>query len=468
MLFNSSIFAVFIALLLPLYAILPASRPRKLLLLVASYLFYANWDWRYLSLLLISTAIDYHAGKRLARTDRLGARRGWLFASLFTNLGFLGVFKYGNFFIELAEPIWSSLGIVPIRFPGNIPVGISFYTFQTMSYTIDIYRKKTSPCGCLLDFALYVSFFAQLVAGPIVRSTQFLPQIVSMKQLRMGNVSSGTHRFLLGLFKKVAIADNVGLFVDTIFQAPGGYGAITLWGGAFAFVLQVYCDFSAYSDMAVGIGRAFGIKLPENFKNPYLARSITEFWQRWHISLSTWLRDYLFIPLGGSRKGLSRTYANLFITMFLGGLWHGAALTYVVWGGLHGLILMLERILGIGTSVRDENRGGFFGVVRGIITVSIHAVGLVIFRSADLPTAWQYITRMVTAWESLGGEQMALGWTGALILLCTGQYFIERHGIDRPLWIEMPAAVQGAALAMLLYLTAWFQADKVAFIYFQF
>ncbi|NNE06971.1 MAG: MBOAT family protein, partial [Gemmatimonadetes bacterium] len=320
MLFNSSIFAVFLAVLLPLYALLRASAHRKVLLLVASYLFYANWDWRYLSLLLISTAVDYHAGRRLARTDAPGARRAWLLASLVTNLGFLGVFKYGNFIIDLAAPLWTALGVEPIRFPGSIPVGISFYTFQTMSYTIDIYRRKAEPSRRLLDFALYVSFFAQLVAGPIVRSGEFLPQITAMKNLRMGNVSSGTQRFLLGLFKKVAIADNVALFVDNVFQAPQSHSALMLWGGAFGFTLQVYCDFSAYSDMAVGIGRAFNIKLPENFRNPYLARSITEFWQRWHISLSTWLRDYLYIPLGGSRKGPGRTYFNLLITMFLGGL----------------------------------------------------------------------------------------------------------------------------------------------------
>ncbi|NNE07266.1 MAG: MBOAT family protein, partial [Gemmatimonadetes bacterium] len=243
---------------------------------------------------------------------------------------------------------------------------------------------------------------------------------------------------------------------------------LMLWGGAFGFTLQVYCDFSAYSDMAVGIGRAFNIKLPENFRNPYLARSITEFWQRWHISLSTWLRDYLYIPLGGSRKGPGRTYFNLLITMFLGGLWHGAALTYVVWGGLHGLLLAAERFFRIGTDMHDENRGGLIGVVRGIMTVSLHAAGLVIFRAADLPTAWHYLARMMTAWEIHGDERLAIAWIGALVLLCTGQFLIERHRIDRPCWIELPAFAQGIALAAILYMTAWFQADKVAFIYFQF
>lgn len=468
MLFNSSIFAVFIALLLPLYALLRASGHRKLLLLAASYLFYSHWDWRYLSLLLISTVVDYHAGRMLARTEAPGARRKWLLASLLTNLGFLGVFKYGNFIIDLAGPLWTVAGIEPMRFPGGIPIGISFYTFQTMSYTIDIYRRKAEPCERLLDFALYVSFFAQLVAGPIVRARTFLPQIEIMKDLRMGNISLGTHRFLLGLFKKVAIADNAALFVDNVFQAPGSFGALTLWGGMFAFLLQLYCDFSAYSDMAIGIGQAFGIKIPENFRNPYLARSITEFWQRWHISLSTWLRDYLYISLGGNKKGVNRTYVNLMITMILGGLWHGAGLTYVVWGALHGLFLAVERLLRIGTDMADERRSGLLGVMRGIVTVTLFGLSLVIFRAADLSTAWLYLSRMFTVWTHLDGERMAVGWTFGLILFCTGQYLIERHRIHRPMWSELPAFAQGIALAALLYVTAWFQADKVAFIYFQF
>ena len=344
MLFNSAIFAVFILIVFPLYALSRGTSFARVVLLVASYAFYANWDVRYLPLLWISTLVDYTAGRRMAASDDPRTRRLWLLASLSTNLGLLGIFKYGNFLLETASPVWTAIGVDPPMLPGGIPVGISFYTFQTLSYTIDVYRRQLEPCDRPIDFAVFVAFFPQLVAGPIVRASELLPQLRKLPPIRGEEVAAGMQRFALGLMKKVVIADNVGLFVDQVFAAPSEYSAFTLWFAAYGFALQIYCDFSGYTDMAIGLGRAFGLRIPENFNVPYLAVSITDFWRKWHMTLSRWLRDYLYIPLGGSRGSQSATYRNLMITMLLGGLWHGAAWTFVLWGALHGAWLAIARV----------------------------------------------------------------------------------------------------------------------------
>ena len=467
--FNSSVFALFLAVLLALYGVVRRAGARKALLLVASYLFYAQWDWRYLSLLVLSTGVDYIAGARMQAASQPARRRLWLLASLITNLGVLATFKYGNFLLGSLDPLWSQFGIVVPELPTEIPVGISFYTFQTLSYTIDIYRRKTKPTKSLLDFALFVSFFPQLVAGPIVRSTEFLPQLKSMQNLQAERVASGLQRFLLGLFKKVVIADNVALFVDNVFASPGEHGALTLWCGAWGFALQIYCDFSAYTDMALGAARAFGFKLPENFDAPYLSRSITEFWRRWHLSLSSWLRDYLYIPLGGSRHGAAKTYRNLMATMLLGGLWHGASWTFVLWGGLHGLFLAVERLRGVRVE-EDASAGWTLGaIVRGLFTFQLVSITWVVFRASDFTELGIYVERMLTAWDGPShGVDMGLRWAGALALLSIGQLFMRRFDWQHTIWNRLPAAAQGAALAGLLLLVSAFQTEGVAFLYFQF
>jgi len=469
LLFNSVIFCVFMMVLLPLYWGIRHSTARKWLLLFASYAFYAHWDYRYLSLLLLSTAVDFLAGRRLARVQGRALRRFWLLASLITNLGVLAVFKYGNFLIASAAPLWAWLGVTPLHFPDTIPVGISFYTFQTLSYTIDVYRGRTSECRSLLDFALFVSFFAQLVAGPIVRSTEFLPQLKRMTNLRAASVVSGAQLFMVGLFKKVILADNVGLYVDEVFGQPGNYSAPVLWCGACGFALQIYCDFSGYSDMAIGIGRAFGLQLPENFRAPYLARSITEFWRRWHISLSRWLRDYLYIPLGGNRRGPRRTYANLMLTMLLGGLWHGASWTFVAWGGFHGALLALERLMGWGTDAADRGLRRPTDWLRAVITFMLICISWVMFRADGFPQMFLYLKRMFTAWDYQSpAEAQGLFWVVTMVFLVGGQYLHHGFQIRRRVWDPLPAPLQGLALATLVILLFWYRVDEIAFIYFQF
>jgi len=467
--FNSALFALFFVSLLTLYAFLRHTNARKSLLLVASYLFYAGWDWRYLSLLLLSTGVDFVAGARMHAHTENARRRLWLCVSLVTNLGLLATFKYGNFLLANLDPAWAALGVKPPQLPAEIPVGISFYTFQTLSYTIDIYRRNTAPTKSLLDFAVFVSFFPQLVAGPIVRSTEFLPQLRTLADVQAERVASGLQRFLLGLFKKVVIADNVALFVDNVFASPVDHGALTLWCAAWGFALQIYCDFSAYTDMALGAARAFGFTLPENFAAPYLSRSITEFWRRWHLSLSSWLRDYLYIPMGGSRFGALKTYRNLMATMLLGGLWHGASWTFVLWGGLHGIFLALERLRGVRAQAdptRDWSPGA---LIRAFFTFQLVALTWVVFRAEDFGQLRVFVARMFFAWDGpQHGAQIGLRWAAVLAALTLGQFLSRRYDLQQRGWDRLPSLVQGAALALLLVLVSTFQTDGAAFLYFQF
>ena len=466
MLFNSQIFALFFIAVLAGYAALRRRSSRHVLLLVASYLFYAEWDARYLVLLMLSTAVDYTAGRALHASAVPSIRRRWLFVSLLTNLGILAAFKYGGFLVENLAVVLPGVAPLGGLFPSEIPLGISFYTFQTLSYTIDVYRRQAEPARSPLEFALYVSFFGQLVAGPIVRARDFLPQLRLQGDLRLGEVSAGVQRFLFGLFKKVVVADNAAIFVDSVFDAPGQYGAITLWCAAYAFALQIYCDFSGYTDMAIGIGRAFGLRIPENFDLPYVSRSITEFWRRWHLSLSTWLRDYLYISLGGSRRGRWRTGRNLMLTMLLGGLWHGAAWNFVIWGGFHGVLLAMERALGVG---REPATGGLRDGLRWFVTLHLVCLGWVIFRIDGLDSLGIQVGRMLTDWAVVDAATgVGLGWAVALWALVALQFVEGSSGRWSRTWEEAPSWLQGAALAGLILLTGWLHVDQAAFIYFQF
>ncbi len=318
---------------------------RKIWLLIASYVFYAGWDWRFLSLIAISTLVDYLAAMALKRTETTGLRRVCLVASCLANLGILGFFKYYNFFIDSVSAVLHPLGIEAGDRALEIvlPVGISFFTFQSMSYTFDVYRRRLEPTTNLLDFALFVAFFPQLVAGPIVRAAHFLPQLRRRPRFAGVDVRGCLTLFLLGFIKKSCVADNVSPFVDPVFAEPNAYTAGSVWIAVLLYAVQIYCDFSGYTDMAIACAGLLGYELGPNFNFPYLAASVTEFWRRWHISLSSWLRDYLYIPLGGNRGSRLFTYRNLMLTMLLGGLWHGAAWTFVVWGAFHGLALVLHR-----------------------------------------------------------------------------------------------------------------------------
>ncbi|HSO50062.1 MAG TPA: MBOAT family protein, partial [Acidimicrobiia bacterium] len=373
MFFNSLAFAVFLPTVVGLYWIVPA-RHRTVLLLLASYVFYGWWDVRFLSLIVISTLVDFMVGRRLGITEDPRHRKRWLLVSVIANLGMLGFFKYWGFFVDSAATLLSSFGLEP-NLPllqVVLPVGISFYTFQTLSYTIDVYRRHLEPEASLTRFALFVAFFPQLVAGPIERARHLLPQLRNLPSTPRQIDWSGSSKLIVrGLFRKVVIADGLAPLVNEVFATPGRYGSITVALGVIAFSLQIYGDFAGYTDIARGTARLFGVDLMENFKAPYLSRGFSEFWRRWHISLSTWLRDYLYLPLGGSRGGRLATSRNVMLTMLLGGLWHGAAWGFVVWGGLHGVYLVVERwVLRDRTKDGDKSRGLPVILVFAIVTLT--------------------------------------------------------------------------------------------------
>jgi alginate O-acetyltransferase complex protein AlgI len=348
LLFHTTEFAFFFALVWCLYWIVHRrAKWRLILLTLASWGFYAAWDWRFLGLLWLSTAIDYLCARQLSRTEDPRRRRLWLGISVVVNLGVLATFKYLDFFASSTatllrvfgmQPDWPTLGIV-------LPVGISFYTFQTLSYTIDVYRRRIDACDDPWAFAAYVAFFPQLVAGPIERAEHLLARLRQGPVLRATDQIEGVRRFLVGLWKKLVVADNLGAYVDWVFATPSSdIAPYQVALGTLAFAGQIWADFSGYTDMALGVARTLGVSLSENFDAPYLARGPRDFWRRWHITLSTWLRDYVYIPLGGNRHGPARTALALAVTMLLGGLWHGAAWTFVVWGAFHGAWLAVDRV----------------------------------------------------------------------------------------------------------------------------
>jgi alginate O-acetyltransferase complex protein AlgI len=363
--FSSLRFFVFMAAILGATAIPMAHRSKKLLLCTASCLFYAAWDYRYLALLLLISVIDYLCAARIAAAEQgagsgenLGVlraprsqlpaserpRRLWLTASIVSNLAILGYFKYANFFIANLNGLLAVTGREIALLKLILPAGISFYTFKSMSYTIDVYRRRIPPCESRLDYTMFVTFFPDLIAGPIVRASVFLPQIARPIGPSRERLLNGGSLFLIGMGKKLLVADQLALVADAVFSAPATWSAAMAWCGLIAYALQIYCDFSGYSDMAIGTAKMLGYDLPENFNMPYLAASVAEFWRRWHITLSQWLRDYLYIPLGGNRHGERRTYVNLIVTMLLGGLWHGASWNFVLWGFLHGSGLAVHRL----------------------------------------------------------------------------------------------------------------------------
>ncbi len=343
--FISVPFAILFSVFLALMAVVRGDMGRRVLLLAVSGVFYAWFDWRFLFLLATITAVDYSIAGILHRSRHARNRKLLLAASVALNLGLLFTFKYLGFFLyhlnRLAGLFGGRVEVIELTIPNGHP----FYPFETSSYVIDVYRRATPPARSLLDYAVFITFFPRLVAGPIMRAQQFLPQIERRITLSIENASAGMQIFAMGALKKMVVADTVAIFVDRVYQSPQVFSPATVWLAIFAYSIQIYCDFSGYTDMATGIARILGIELPVNFARPYTAQSITEFWRRWHISLSTWLRDYLYIPLGGSRRAPARTTANLVLTMLLGGLWHGAGLNFVVWGALHGIYLAVEQRL---------------------------------------------------------------------------------------------------------------------------
>jgi D-alanyl-lipoteichoic acid acyltransferase DltB (MBOAT superfamily) len=395
-LFNSLAYAVFLPCVFILYWLLP-HRARWPLLLVASYYFYMSWNAAYVILIAATTLVSYGCAMLLEKTDNPGKKKLYVAVALFISLGILFVFKYYNFTAGLLEEISKAIRLP--RLEVLLPVGISFYTFQTLSYVIDVYRGTTKAEHNLGVYATFVSFFPQLVAGPIERSNNLLPQITGEKHFDYASATYGIRLILWGLYKKMVIADNLAVFVDRVFNNVRNYEGYSFVLAAFFFSVQIYCDFSGYSDIARGSAKLLGIDLMENFRSPYFSSSIREFWSRWHISLSTWFRDYVYIPLGGNRKGKLRTVLNNLITFLISGLWHGASVTYVVWGGIHGVLQVAENLTGIGGKSRKKSKlRKILGIPCVFVLVTL---AWVFFRAKSLPDAIYILTHLFTGLEIL-------------------------------------------------------------------
>ncbi len=471
MIFNSLAFLIFIGFFLPLYFVLKG-RDRLWLSLIGSYFFYGWWDWRFLSLIMISTAIDYFIAWKMSIEGSPSFRKWLLSASVVVNLGILGFFKYFNFFVDSFDVLLSSIGLsTPIASLSLIlPVGISFYTFQSMSYTIDVYRGKLMPEKDWLRFATYISFFPQLVAGPIVRAKDFLPQFRREINFDENRFILGLSQVLWGFFKKVAVADSLAPFVDLCFENPAGFGSMHLLVGIVFYAFQIYCDFSGYSDIAIGLARMMGFNFPKNFNSPYFSKSFSEFWTRWHISLSSWLRDYLYIPLGGNRQGKFNTFRNLMITMLLGGLWHGAGWTFVFWGALHGGYLIIQRLIApFWNSLKLNSR--IKDGISMIMVFGLTCIAWVFFRASDFSIATDYLNGMFStngfSPSAIVHKLMVLKGVFLIAFLVFVEVIASRVSLPEIL-LSRPA-FRVASFTLLLLLIAFLGTfDSNAFIYFQF
>jgi len=472
MLFNSLEFVVFLPLVLALYGLLPA-RGRGILLLVASYAFYAWWKLDYVFLILASTALDYGVGLALGRTRSAPRRRLLVALSLTGNLGLLATFKYlGLFTTTLVD-----LGLLHRVVSFVLPVGISFYTFQSLAYTIDVYRGRLAPERNPVDFALYVAFFPQLVAGPIERATHLIPQLKRFAIQDYDTLVRGSRLILWGFFKKCVVADPLSLYVDLFLMNPAASSGSQILLGLYFFAFQIYCDFSGYTDIARGTARLFGVDIMENFRRPYASRSLREFWQRWHISLSTWFRDYLYIPLGGGRGGRTRRAINILVVFGVSGLWHGAAWHFVAWGVLHGALLLVERgVRGPAARLRAALMGERWprlrSALRTFLVFQLVVVTWLFFRAQSLPEAFVMIDRLQV--DLFTNPIADLRTTNVLfpvfflMLMEAVEWAHSRFGATRLLG-RLPRGVRwGLYLALFFTILLFGSFEDKEFIYFQF
>ncbi len=470
--FNSYIFAAFFLVVLAGYNLPIGWRGQKIWLLLASYLFYAAWDPVFILLVWLSTVLDWTAAKLIVRATSQHRRKLLMVVSVIINLGVLAYFKYGNFVLENTVAALHAIGVEyqPARFDIVLPIGISFYTFHTLSYTLDVYLGRTKPWTSFLDFALYVTFFPALVAGPILRASQFLPQCAVQRRTTARQLSWGLSLLVLGLFEKSVLADIVmAPAVDDVFKATGQVGVVDAWAGTLAFAGQIVCDFAGYSMCAIGIAMCLGFSLPDNFRFPYASLGFSDFWRRWHISLSTWLRDYLYIPLGGNRRGPVRTYVNLTVTMLLGGLWHGASWTFVAWGALHAAYLIGERVFEhvAGDAPWRATRAA---KIAGIaITFVLVCVAWVFFRAASFSQAFAILKGLCGLGHGprvLERSNYPLIGLAIAAVLATHAYMRDRaleDVVERTPWL-----VRSVALAAMIVAIILMQGQDRAFIYFQF
>ena len=471
MLFPTATFALFFLVVLPLsWLTMPWPHRWRPFIIVASYVFYSWWDWRFVFLLAGCTLWNQVLAVRIWRSRSQAQRRALLWLALAGNIGVLGYFKYYDFFVTSTDNLATTVGMdVPLSLKSIVlPVGISFYTFMAISYVVDAYRGDFEPTT-LEKFAVYLSFFPHLVAGPIVRPSELIPQIDTPRNPRRVDTSRAFYLIATGLFKKVVIANYLASsIVDEVFAAPGQHSSLEILIAVYAYAVQIYADFSGYTDMAIGIALLLGFKFPQNFDSPYAAVSVQDFWRRWHMTLSRWLRDYLYIPLGGNRRGTILTYRNLLLTMLIGGLWHGAAWTFVVWGGLHGVALAGERW-------RNERRGAprpettRSRWVGRILTFHFVCFAWIFFRSDSFDAAWDMIVGLFTGW----GEASPLVTSGVLLAIAVGigsQYLPPRvPQLVMARFSRLPVLGQATVLALALVLTSAMGPEGVApFIYFQF
>jgi D-alanyl-lipoteichoic acid acyltransferase DltB (MBOAT superfamily) len=482
MVFNSLTFLVFLAVVLVLYYRL-SQRGQNLMLLAASYVFYGWWDYRFLSLLLFTSLFDYACALKIDGETRPGRRKLFVASSIFVNLGVLGIFKYYNFFASSLKSILDVMGMQP-DFPTLhwiLPIGLSFYTFLSMSYTIDVYRKEIPATRHPLDFMLYVAYFPHLVAGPIVRASYLLPQVQRRRVIHAAEVENGIWLILMGYIKKMVIADRLAQFVDWSFAQPAApFGNVNTWVVIYAFAFQIYGDFAGYSDIARGLAKLMGFELVVNFRAPYLVTNPAAFWRNWHISLSTWLRDYLYIPLGGNRLGSWKTYRNLMLTMLLGGLWHGAGVAFILWGLFHGLLLSIHRfwseLRGLPAHNADPQAGGWVGRLKlfvfAVVFFHVTCLGWLLFRAGGLRNGvsqWGIVRSYLHAMFNFRGTHLLLNFIVPVAMLGALALFFQWRNEKMNEFSQWPVSNKAFAVTTALALiTVMGVFQGTQFIYFQF
>lgn len=479
MLFNSLSFLFFFPVIFVLYWFV-TNRNLKLqniLLLAASYYFYASWDYRFLFLLIFSTALDYFSGLKMEQYDDQQKKRFWFWLSIIINLGFLGIFKYYNFFVGSFAEGLSHVGIHVNVWTLQVilPVGISFYTFHGLSYVIDIYKGKIKAERNFVDYSLFVSYFPLLVAGPIERATHLLPQIKVQRKFETEKAISGIELMIWGFFKKLVIADNLSLIVNKVYTDSSAYGSVSLIIAAVAFSFQIYCDFSGYSDIAIGCSKLLGIDLLQNFNFPYLSRNIAEFWRRWHISLSSWFRDYLYIPLGGSKLSMLLSMRNVFIIFVISGIWHGANWTFIIWGAIHALLFIPSFVMGSNRKYkadivhRDKKIPTITDLLQIAVTFFFVTLAWIFFRAETVSQAVVFISKI---FSNSGGKSLVfenselMGYIISFTILCC----ISIYWLYRKAHLLKPTKIQQftISLMLLILITLFGQFSKQSFIYFQF
>ena len=482
MTFTSLTFLLFFPFVFLLYWLKPQQKWQNSILVLASYFFYGWWDYRFCLLMLLSSLVDYFIGIAVHATDDRRIQRRYLILSLISNLGLLGYFKYYNFFSDSFVSLLNQFGwsVHPVIAEVILPVGISFYTFQTLSYTIDIYRGKLEPTRNLIDYLAFVSFFPQLVAGPIERATNLLPQFTVKREFSRSEASEGGRQILWGFFKKLVIADRMAVGVDAVYDNLADASGVSLLLATIFFAFQIYCDFSAYSDIAIGTAKMFRINLMRNFAYPYFSQSVTEFWRRWHISLSTWFRDYVFIPLGGSRCWAPRVCFNLMVTFVLSGLWHGADWKFIVWGAINGAALVVEKVLMV-QRPRSDVPGGENDIpavsvfVRMGYTFVIICVGWIFFCAASVSSAWLILYRIaslpltIADPASLVLDQAVRKGIGYLVVFVIIEWGFRRH-LHPIVVAKLPVAVRWTVYTIVIWATIKMMLVNAVnpFIYFTF